>query len=75
MDDRQLRDELVTLFVAGHETTANALCWTQWLLASHARVQERLEEELERVLAGRAPEAGDGRACPTAPRSSTRPCA
>jgi cytochrome P450 len=59
LDDRQLRDEVVTLFVAGHETTANALSWTQWLLAAHPQVQSRLELELDRVLAGRAPDAGD----------------
>jgi cytochrome P450 len=59
LDDRQLRDELVTLFVAGHETTANALSWTQWLLAAHPQQQERLEDELDRVLGGRPPGALD----------------
>ncbi len=59
LDDRQLRDELVTLFVAGHETTANALGWTQWLLAAHPQVQQRLEDELDRVLDGRVPGAVD----------------
>jgi cytochrome P450 len=59
LDDRQLRDEVVTLFVAGHETTANALSWTQWLLAAHPQISARLEDELERVLGDRLPGAGD----------------
>jgi cytochrome P450 len=45
-DDRQVRDEVMTLFVAGHETTANALTWTWYLLAKHPAVRERLGEEL-----------------------------
>jgi cytochrome P450 len=47
LDDRQLRDEMVTLFVAGHETTANALSWTFWLLASHPEAEARLHAELD----------------------------
>jgi cytochrome P450 len=46
MDDRQVRDEVMTLFVAGHETTANALTWTWYLLAKHPRVREHLRAEL-----------------------------
>src|SRR6202043_4143986 len=42
MTDRQLRDEAMTLFLAGHETTANAMAWTWYLLASHPQVEERL---------------------------------
>lgn len=45
-DDRQVRDEVMTLFVAGHETTANALTWTWYLLAKSPEVGERLREEL-----------------------------
>jgi len=46
MSDRQLRDELVTLFLAGHETTAIALSWTWYLLAHHPLVKDRLVAEL-----------------------------
>jgi len=55
MDDQQLIDELVTLFVAGHETTSNALSWTWYLLSKHPEVEEKLHEELDRVLQGRTP--------------------
>lgn len=59
MTDRQLRDEVMTLFLAGHETTANALAWTWYLLASHPAVEARLLDEFERVLAGRPPCSAD----------------
>jgi len=59
MDDRQLRDEVMTLFLAGHETTANALAWTVWLVARHPEVEARLRAEVEQVLGGRAPEVQD----------------
>ena len=59
LDDRQLRDEVATLFVAGHETTANALTWTQWLLATHPEVRTRLEAEIDGVLAGRTATVDD----------------
>jgi cytochrome P450 len=59
MSDRQLRDEMMTLFLAGHETTANALTWTWYLLSRHPHVEARLVDELQRVLAGRAPTAAD----------------
>jgi len=52
MSDRQLRDEIMTLFLAGHETTANALSWTCFLLAQHGEAEEKLSTELERELAG-----------------------
>ncbi|MFP5502097.1 MAG: cytochrome P450 [Candidatus Sericytochromatia bacterium] len=55
MSDRQVRDEAMTLFLAGHETTANALSWTFHLLATHPEVREALEAELATVLGGRAP--------------------
>ncbi len=55
MSDRQLRDELLTLFLAGHETTANALSWTFYCLSQNPDVERRLAVELERVLAGRLP--------------------
>jgi cytochrome P450 len=59
MTDRQLRDEVMTLMLAGHETTANALAWTWYLLARHPVVAERLRAELARVLGGRPPSVAD----------------
>ncbi|HLI84820.1 MAG TPA: cytochrome P450 [Bryobacteraceae bacterium] len=59
MSDRQLRDEMMTLFLAGHETTADALIWTWYLLSRHPEVEAKLADELRRVLAGRLPSAAD----------------
>ena len=59
MTDRQLRDEVVTLFLAGHETTAVNLCWTLYLLSQHPEVEARLHSELDQVLAGRTPTLED----------------
>jgi len=53
MDDRQLRDEVMTLFLAGHETTASALAWLCYLLASHPEEQERLRAEALSVVGDR----------------------
>ena len=53
MSDQQIRDEAMTIFLAGHETTANAMAWTFHLLGGAPGVEQRLAEELERVLAGR----------------------
>ena len=50
MTDRQLHDEIMTLFLAGHETTANVLSWTWLLLGKHPEVGETLNQELWRVL-------------------------
>jgi cytochrome P450 len=50
MSDRQLRDEVITMFLAGHETTANALAWTFWLLSLHPDVRRKLHAELAAVL-------------------------
>jgi cytochrome P450 len=55
MNPKQLRDETMTLFLAGHETTALALAWTWYLLGENARTELCLHEELARVLGGRAP--------------------
>ncbi len=55
MNDKQLRDEAMTLFLAGHETTAVALTWTWYLLSQHPQVAAKLWEELETVLSGRMP--------------------
>ena len=52
MTDEQLRDEVMTLFLAGHETTANALAWTWFLLAQHPEVETKLHAELDEVLDG-----------------------
>lgn len=59
MTDKQLRDELITLFGAGHETTAVTLTWAWYLLAKHPAVDERMAAELEAVLGGRAPTLED----------------
>jgi cytochrome P450 len=59
LDDEQIRDEVLTLFLAGHETTANALTWSWLLLAEHPEVALRLDDELRRVLGGRAPVPAD----------------
>ncbi|MFN0246156.1 MAG: cytochrome P450 [Kofleriaceae bacterium] len=53
LDDRQIRDEVMTLFLAGHETTANALTWTFYHLGRNPSARERLEEEVARVLGDR----------------------
>ncbi|NJN70629.1 MAG: cytochrome P450 [Nitrospira sp.] len=59
MTDQELRDEALTIFAAGHETTANALAWTWYLLATHPEARERFHEEVDRVLQGRTPTADD----------------
>jgi cytochrome P450 len=59
MIPEQVRDETMTLFIAGHETTALALAWTWHLLGENPAARARLEEELARVLAGRTPTFAD----------------
>jgi cytochrome P450 len=59
MTDKQLRDEVMTLFLAGHETTANTLAWTFWLLSLNVAAEAKVAEELERVLSGRTPTLAD----------------
>ena len=59
MSDRQLRDEALTIFLAGHETTANALTWTWYLLSQHAEVEAQLHAELDTVLNGMLPTVED----------------
>ncbi|MFO1386534.1 MAG: cytochrome P450 [Chitinivorax sp.] len=59
MDIRQLRDEVATIFGAGHETTANALTWAWYLLSQHPAYLQRLQQELDQVLAGRTPTFAD----------------
>jgi cytochrome P450 len=59
MTDEQVRDEALTIFLAGHETTANAMTWTWYLLSQHPEIEARLHEELDAVLGGRLPEFND----------------
>ncbi|WP_311774212.1 cytochrome P450 [Nostoc sp. UCD121] len=59
MDDKLLRDEVATLMLAGHETTANTLSWTWMLLAQNPGVREKLESELNQVLQGKLPTLED----------------
>ena len=59
MTDEQLRDEVLTLYLAGHETTAVTLTWMLYLLSSHPDVEARLWDELQSVLGGRVPEVHD----------------
>ena len=59
MTDQQVRDEVITLFAAGHETTAVALTWTWYLLATHPDVQAEFHAELDDVIGDRAPTLDD----------------
>ena len=59
MTDKQLRDEVMTLFLAGHETTANALAWTWFLLAQSPTAEQALVAELNSVLGERLPDVAD----------------
>jgi len=59
MTDQELRDEILTIFAAGHSTTANALSWTWYLLATHPDAKARFHEEVDRVLQGRTPNTDD----------------
>lgn len=59
ISDRQMRDEIMTLLLAGHETTALALSWTFVLLAKHPEIERRLVSELSTALGARPPEPAD----------------
>ncbi|MBX3303702.1 MAG: cytochrome P450 [Nitrospira sp.] len=59
LSDQELRDEALTIFAAGHETTANALAWTWYLLATHPKERAYFHEEIDQVLQGRTPTADD----------------
>jgi cytochrome P450 len=59
MSDQQIRDEAMTLFTAGHETTATALTWAWYLLAQHPAVYDQMIEEVDSVLQGRTPTYAD----------------
>lgn len=57
--DAQLRDQVITLLIAGHDTTANALSWAWYLLSQHPDVQQALHQEVDEVLGSRSPVASD----------------
>jgi cytochrome P450 len=59
MSDKQVRDEVMTIFIAGHETTSNALTWTFYLLSQYPNVERKLYDEIELVLENRIPTADD----------------
>ncbi len=59
LDDTEIRDQALTLFLAGHETTANAMTWIWMLLAQNPGVRRSLDEEVTRVLAGNPPQFSD----------------
>lgn len=59
MNDLHVRDELMTLFIAGHDTTASLLGWVWVLLARHPEIEAKLQDELKTVLNGRAPALAD----------------
>jgi cytochrome P450 len=59
MSDKQVRDEVMTIFIAGHETTSNALTWTFYLLSQYPNVERKLHDEIELVLENRIPTADD----------------
>jgi len=71
MTDKQVRDEAMTIFLAGHETTANALTWTWYLVNTAPEVEEKLHEEVDRVLQGRLPTVADLGALPYVERVVT----
>ena len=64
MTDAQLRDETLTIFLAGHETTANALAWAWHLLGQNPEAEARFHAEVDGVLGGRLPGAADAAALP-----------
>jgi cytochrome P450 len=59
LTDQELHDEVMTIFMAGHETTGNGMAWTLYAVAEHPKVRERLEAEVDEVLGGRPPTLED----------------
>jgi cytochrome P450 len=59
MSDEQVHDEVMTIFLAGHETTANTLSWTWYLLSQHPEVEQKFSAELDAVLGGNPPTVDD----------------
>jgi cytochrome P450 len=88
LTSREIRDQVITIFIAGHETTAQAMSWTWYVLSQHPQHEARLHAELDAVLGGRAPTQDDlpklayakrvieesMRLYPTAPGLSARSC-
>ena len=56
MSDKEVRDQLMTIFLAGHETTASGLTWAGWVLASHPQIAEKVSAEVDDELQGRTPD-------------------
>jgi len=71
MTDRQVRDEAMTIFLAGHETTANALSWMWFLLSSAPEVEAEMHDEIDRTLGDRLPTLADLPNLPTVERVVT----
>jgi len=69
LSDHQLRNETITLLLAGHETTANALAWTFYLLASHPEEMEKLRDEATAVIGDRTPGPDDLTSLPCTERA------
>ena len=59
LSSKEIRDQVMTMFIAGHETTSNALTWAFYALSQHPEIEQRVLEEIERVLNGRFPSADD----------------
>ena len=59
LTDIELRNELMTMFIAGHETTANAMSWLWTVLSSNSDIREKVEQEVDEVLGDRMPDASD----------------
>ena len=59
MSERQIRDEVITMLLAGHETTALTLSWTWYLLGLHPAMDVKLAEEVQTVMGGRSPTVDD----------------
>lgn len=63
MSDKQIRDEVLTFVLAGHETTSNHLAWTLYLLSSHPSIRRRLEDEIDDRVSGLVPTLEEVRQC------------
>ena len=74
MTDEQVRDELMTFLLAGHETTALTLSWALYLLSRNAEAEQKLHEEVDRVLAGCLPCVSDLPSLPSSRASSRKRC-
>ena len=69
---KQLRDDLITLLIAGHETTGSMLTWATWLLAQYPEAKERMQREIDEVLGDRMPTFEDVKALKEVNHSSAR---